>query len=169
MGFGAPCSAPCACAPPVLSTHPDGHAILSVRLCGVRRHLAWGRVVIVVLAAVGLLPLIMDVKALDATTVSGLVVMGLAPPIVLLLFTDGYRPLTFHLPFWWCARRILNFPRASLLTMGSCANLACPRCMLRQRRRRENIAQHSEHVCGVPRSGLAVLDGYHHMCPLDTK
>ncbi|KAK9831522.1 hypothetical protein WJX81_005358 [Elliptochloris bilobata] len=64
-------------------------------------HLAWGRLVIVVLAAVGLLPLLMDVKALDATTVSGLVVMGLAPPIVLLLFTSGYRPLTFHLPFWW--------------------------------------------------------------------
>ena len=70
-----------------------------------RRHLVWGRVVIVVLAAVGLLPLIMETKALDATTVSGLVVMGLAPPVVLLLFTHGYRPLTFHLPFWWCARR----------------------------------------------------------------
>lgn len=62
--------------------------------------------VIVVLAAVGLLPLIMETKALDATTVSGLVVMGLAPPVVLLLFTHGYRPLTFHLPFWWCARRL---------------------------------------------------------------
>ena len=59
--------------------------------------------VIVVLAVVGLLPLLVDSKALDATTVSGLVVMGLAPPIVLLLVTSGYRPLTFHLPFWWCA------------------------------------------------------------------
>ena len=47
-----------------------------------RRHLAWGRVVIVVLAIVGLLPLLVESKALDATTVPGLVVMGLAPPIV---------------------------------------------------------------------------------------
>ena len=68
-----------------------------------RRHLAWGRLVILILAAVGLLPLLMEAKALDATTVSGLVVMGLAPPVILLLFTSGYRPLTFHLPFWWCA------------------------------------------------------------------
>ena len=35
--------------------------------------------------------------------VSGTVVMGLGPPIFALLFCDGYRPLTFHLPFWWCA------------------------------------------------------------------
>jgi len=53
--------------------------------------------VIVILAVVGLLPLLID------ATVSGLVVMGLAPPVILLLFTSGYRPLTFHLPFWWCA------------------------------------------------------------------
>ena len=73
---------------------------------------------IVVLAIVGLLPLLVESKALDATTVSGLVVMGLAPPIVLLLFTSGYRPLTFHLPFWWCARRpgkLLWFSRSRII------------------------------------------------------
>ena len=62
-----------------------------------------GRCVILLLPIVGMLPLIAHPTALEATTVSGTVVMGLGPPIFALLFCDGYRPLTFHLPFWWCA------------------------------------------------------------------
>lgn len=62
-----------------------------------------GRAIIIVLATAGLLPLLGDAKALDATTVSGTIVLGLGPPIFVLMFVDGYRPLTFHLPFWWCA------------------------------------------------------------------
>lgn len=61
-----------------------------------------GRVIIIVLAVAGLLPLLGDAKALDATTVSGTIVLGLGPPIFALMFIDGYRPLTFHIPFWWC-------------------------------------------------------------------
>ena len=79
---------------------------------------------IVVLAIVGLLPLLVEAKALDATTVSGLVVMGLAPPIVLLLFTSGYRPLTFHLPFWWCALRGLGYI-ARLALQAGCQLAGC--------------------------------------------
>ena len=67
-----------------------------------------GRTIIIVLAVVGLLPLLQDPKALDATTVSGTIVLGLGPPIFALMFVDGYRPLTFHLPFWWCAAWLLN-------------------------------------------------------------
>ena len=62
-----------------------------------------GRTVIIVLAVAGLLPLLGDPKALNATTVSGTIVLGLGPPVFALIFVDGYRPLTFHLPFWWCA------------------------------------------------------------------
>lgn len=58
------------------------------------------RLVIIVLAVGGLLPLLATPTALDATTVSGTIVMGLGPPIYALIFVDGYRPLTFHLPFW---------------------------------------------------------------------
>ncbi|CAL8463500.1 g3034 [Coccomyxa elongata] len=64
-------------------------------------HLTMGRIIIIILAVAGLLPLIGDAKALDATTVSGTIVLGLGPPIFALMFVDGYRPLTFHLPFWW--------------------------------------------------------------------
>ena len=39
--------------------------------------------------------------ALNATTVSGTLIMGLGPPVWFLIFVKGYRPLTFHLPFWW--------------------------------------------------------------------
>ncbi|EIE27477.1 hypothetical protein COCSUDRAFT_64250 [Coccomyxa subellipsoidea C-169] len=64
-------------------------------------HLTMGRIIIIVLAVAGLLPLLGDAKALDATTVSGTIVLGLGPPIFALMFIDGYRPLTFHVPFWW--------------------------------------------------------------------
>lgn len=66
------------------------------------RHLTMGRIIIIILATAGLLPLLGDAKALDATTVSGTIVLGLGPPIFALMFIDGYRPLTFHIPFWWC-------------------------------------------------------------------
>ena len=78
---------------------------------------------ILILAVVGLLPLLMDAKALDATTVSGLVVMELAPPVILLLFTSGYRPLTFHLPFWWCALGVSNAARA-IATFANIVSMA---------------------------------------------
>ena len=60
-----------------------------------------GRLIIIVLAVAGLLPLLGDAKALDATTVSGTIILGLGPPIFALMWVDGYHPLTFHLPFWW--------------------------------------------------------------------
>lgn len=68
-----------------------------------RWHLAMGRLAILVLPVVGMLPLISNPTALDATTTSGTVVMGLGPPIFGLLFLRGYHPLVFHMPFWWCA------------------------------------------------------------------
>ena len=52
------------------------------------------------LAVVGTLPLVQTPTALSATTVSGTMVMGLGPPVWALTFIKGYRPLTFHLPFW---------------------------------------------------------------------
>ena len=69
--------------------------------CMLCRHLTMGRIIIIVLAVAGLLPLLGDAKALDATTVSGTIILGLGPPIFALMWVDGYRPLTFHLPFWW--------------------------------------------------------------------
>ena len=68
-----------------------------------------GRIIIIVLAVAGLLPLLGDAKALDATTVSGTIVLGLGPPIFALMFIDGYRPLTFHVPFWWCVAAFCKF------------------------------------------------------------
>jgi hypothetical protein len=59
-----------------------------------------GRAAIVLLAVVGTLPLVQTPTALSATTVSGTIVMGLGPPVWALTFIKGYRPLTFHLPFW---------------------------------------------------------------------
>ena len=67
----------------------------------VGRHLRAGRVVIILLAVIGILPLLADPVALDATTISGTLIMGLGPPVWFLAFVKGYRPLTFHLPFWW--------------------------------------------------------------------
>ena len=74
------------------------YLLLPCMLC---RHLTMGRIIIIVLAVAGLLPLLGDAKALDATTVSGTIILGLGPPIFALMWVDGYRPLTFHLPFWW--------------------------------------------------------------------
>ena len=55
-----------------------------------------GRIIIIVLAVAGLLPLLGDAKALDATTVSGTIILGLGPPIFALMWVDGYRAP--HLP-----------------------------------------------------------------------
>ena len=57
-----------------------------------------GRVCVVLMAVVGTLPLLSDVTALDATTVSGTVVMGMGPPIIFMVFWKrewGVRPMTF--------------------------------------------------------------------------
>lgn len=73
-------------------------------------HLAIGRVSIVLLAVAGTLNLLANTEALSATTVSGTMVMGLGPPVYLLLFwrfasPDGARrgwpqaPLAFLLSF----------------------------------------------------------------------
>ena len=52
------------------------------------------------MAVVGTLPLLAGPSALDATTISGTMVVGLGPPVFALMFLKGYRPLLFHLPFW---------------------------------------------------------------------
>jgi Na+/proline symporter len=61
-------------------------------------HMLLGRVCVVLMAVVGTLPLLSDVTALDATTVSGTVVMGMGPPIIFMVFWKrewGVRPMTF--------------------------------------------------------------------------
>lgn len=68
--------------------------------CATHRHAMLGRVAIAVIAVVGLLPALSGPAVLDATTVSGTMVIGLGPPIYALIFLRGYRPLVFHLPFW---------------------------------------------------------------------
>lgn len=65
------------------------------------RHLRAGRIIIIILAVIGILPLLANPTALDATTVSGTLIMGLGPPVWFLIFIKGYRPATFHIPFWW--------------------------------------------------------------------
>ncbi|KAL3138479.1 hypothetical protein ABBQ32_006269 [Trebouxia sp. C0010 RCD-2024] len=66
-----------------------------------KRHLRAGRIIIIILAVIGILPLLANPTALNATTVSGTLIMGLGPPVWFLIFIKGYRPLTFHIPFWW--------------------------------------------------------------------
>jgi hypothetical protein len=76
------------------------------------KHITVGRVAMVVLAVVGLLPLLGDPSELSATTASGTMVMGIGPPIYMLAFQGNsgkealaatlakVRPLAFHMPFW---------------------------------------------------------------------
>lgn len=64
------------------------------------RHAWTGRIAIVLMAVVGTLPLLAGPSALDATTISGTMVVGLGPPVFFLTFIRGYRPLVFHLSFW---------------------------------------------------------------------
>ncbi|KAJ9523670.1 hypothetical protein QJQ45_020099 [Haematococcus lacustris] len=63
-------------------------------------HALVGRIMIVVVAVAGTVPLLQGPAALDATTISGTMIMGLGPPVWFLTFITGYRPLVFHLPFW---------------------------------------------------------------------
>lgn len=58
-----------------------------------------GRWTMVVMAVLGNLPLLTGAKILQATTISGTMVMGLAP-IFLLAFLRDAPPLSFHLAFW---------------------------------------------------------------------
>jgi len=72
------------------------------------KHMLIGRIAMVALAFIGTLPLLMDVSELNATTVSGTVVMGLGGPVVLMAYTEGWkkgqkRPLAFLVPFLSCA------------------------------------------------------------------
>jgi len=79
----------------------DLFAMSCLSLACACRHLRAGRIIIVILAVIGILPLLASPTALNATTVSGTLIMGLGPPVWFLIFVKGYRPLTFHLPFWW--------------------------------------------------------------------
>jgi len=64
-------------------------------------HMWVGRMGIVMMAIVGILPLLHDnQKALNATTQTGTILSGLGPPLLFLVDIEGYRPLCFHVPFW---------------------------------------------------------------------
>jgi hypothetical protein len=65
----------------------------------------------VVLAVIGNLPMIAGTDILKATTVSGTMVMGLAPVFLLAGFTR-YSPPSFHLSFW------TGIALGTLLTLG---------------------------------------------------
>lgn len=64
------------------------------------RDIVAGRFAIVALAVAGVLPLISNLDALSATTISGTVAMGLGPPMIFLEHCKGLRPTDFHLSFW---------------------------------------------------------------------
>jgi len=79
-------------------------------------HLILGRVCVVLMAFFGNVPLITEEKALNATTVSGTVVMGMGPPIILMVFwrpSWGKRPMTFIAP--WIAGVVLGAMMQSLV------------------------------------------------------
>lgn len=59
-----------------------------------------GRWVMIVMAVLGTLPVFTEVKILQATTISGTMVMGLAP-IFLCFWWKRPGPLAFHLSFWF--------------------------------------------------------------------
>lgn len=63
------------------------------------RAISIGLVTMVIFAAVGNLPMIAGTDILKATTISGTMVIGLAP-IFLFSHRVGYSPLSFHLAFW---------------------------------------------------------------------
>ncbi len=64
-----------------------------------RRRLAVGRWAMAAAAILGNLPLLVGAHILEATTISGTMVLGLAPAFVLGLFLEA-PPLSFHLAFW---------------------------------------------------------------------
>lgn len=70
------------------------------RLLGRRvRGVAAGRAAMVAVAILGILPLFTDATILQATTISGTMVLGLAPIFLLGPFLDA-PPAAFHLAFW---------------------------------------------------------------------
>jgi Na+/proline symporter len=64
------------------------------------KHLRLGKIAVVAIAILGLLPLLADPAILSATTLSGTMVIGLAPVFLLLGWLKGRRPLAFHVSFW---------------------------------------------------------------------
>lgn len=60
---------------------PTDAAFSLLLLLHLHRHAWVGRIAIVFMAVVGLLPLIAGPSALDATTISGTMVVGLGPPV----------------------------------------------------------------------------------------
>lgn len=58
-----------------------------------------GRIAMIVITVAGTLPVFMNPEILSATTVSGTMVMGLAP--VFLLWNKKTNGLSFHLPVWF--------------------------------------------------------------------
>jgi SSS family solute:Na+ symporter len=76
----------------------------NVDAAGVRpealRGITAGRLAMVAAAVVGNLPLFAGTAILKATTISGTMVMGLAPVFILGLLIRNAPPLSFHLAFW---------------------------------------------------------------------
>jgi hypothetical protein len=69
-----------------------------------QKHIAVGRIAILLMSIIGTLPMIANTEALDATTVSGTTVMGIGFPIIMLVFWKPNwkkSPLAFHLCFWF--------------------------------------------------------------------
>ena len=109
-------------------------------------HMTIGRIAVFLMSFVGTLPLISDLTALSATTVSGTVIMGLGPPIYLMMFWKrswGVRPFTFIAS--WLAGFVIGVlfqvkvtePATGLLVtylsttfmnIGKCAFLIFARC-----------------------------------------
>jgi Na+/proline symporter len=80
----------------------DQQAVPSQRLAELIRRfdsVSMGRVVMVVTVILGSLPLFAGAEILQATTVSGTMVVGLAP-VFLLYFVRSAGPFAFHLAFW---------------------------------------------------------------------
>ena len=63
------------------------------------RAIATGAIAMTVFAVLGNVPMVMGTDILKATTISGTMVIGLAP-IFLFSHRVGYSPLSFHLAFW---------------------------------------------------------------------
>lgn len=91
------------------------------------RGVGGGRVAMVVLAVLGSLPLFAGAAILEATTISGTMVLGLAPAFLLGLLVKA-PPLSFHLAFWTgiavgVAEVLDLVPRALSVGDGSYATL----------------------------------------------
>ena len=84
-------------------TPDQGHqAVPSERLAGLIRKrdpLSMGRIVMVVTVVLGSLPLFAGAEILQATTISGTMVIGLAP-VFLFYFVRSAGAFAFHLSFW---------------------------------------------------------------------